>query len=91
MESAQTNYTISRETSLSFEEAAEKARALLEEAGYGILSEINVQAKLKEKLDIERGPYLILGTCNPPLANEGLNAEPDLGTPRRHHRKHQVR
>ena len=44
------------------------------------MSEIDVQAKLKEKLDIEREPYLILGACNPPLANEGLNAEPELGT-----------
>jgi len=76
----ETHYAISRETSLPFEEAVEKARALLQEAGYGILSEIDVQAKLKEKLDIEREPYLILGACNPPLANEGLNAEPELGT-----------
>jgi uncharacterized protein (DUF302 family) len=76
----ESHYAISRETSLSFEEVVEKARALLQEAGYGILSEIDVQAKVKEKLDIEREPYLILGACNPPLANEGLNAEPELGT-----------
>jgi uncharacterized protein (DUF302 family) len=74
------NYAISGETPLSFGEAVEKARALLQEAGYGVLSEIDVQAKLKEKLDIEREPYLILGACNPPLANQGLNVEPELGT-----------
>jgi uncharacterized protein (DUF302 family) len=74
------DYAISGETPLSFGEAVEKARALLQEAGYGVLSEIDVQAKLKEKLDIEREPYLILGACNPPLANQGLNVEPELGT-----------
>jgi len=74
------NYAISRETPLLFGEAVEKARALLQEAGYGVLSEIDVQAKLKEKLDIEREPYLILGACNPSLANQGLNVEPELGT-----------
>jgi uncharacterized protein (DUF302 family) len=79
METGQTSYTISGETNLPFGEAVEKARALLQEAGYGVLSEIDVQAKLKEKLDIEREPYLILGACNPPLANQGLNTEPELG------------
>lgn len=73
------NYSISRETNLSFGEAVEKARALLQEAGYGVLCEIDVQAKLKEKLEIEREPYLILGACNPPLAKEALDAEPELG------------
>jgi uncharacterized protein (DUF302 family) len=74
------NYAISGETPLSFGEAVEKARALLQEAGYGVLSEIDVRAKLKEKLDIEREPYLILDACNPPLANQGLDVEPELGT-----------
>lgn len=79
MEQGKTNYAISRETSLPFGEAVEKVRALLQEAGYGILSEIDVKAKLEEKLGIEREPYLILGACNPPLANRGLGAEPELG------------
>lgn len=74
-----TNYTISAETSLSFEEAVEKARELLGEAGYGVLSEIDVKAKLEEKLGVEREPYVILGACNPSLAREGLDAEPELG------------
>ena len=73
------DYVIERDTELSFGEAVEKARRLLQEAGYGILSEIDVQAKLEEKLDIEREPYVILGACNPPLARQGLDAEPDLG------------
>ncbi len=73
------NYVIARDTELPFGEAVEKARGLLQEAGYGILSEIDVKAKLEEKLGIQREPYLILGACNPPLARQGLDAEPDLG------------
>ena len=57
------------ETRLPFEEAIERARTLLRQVGYGIPSEIDVEAKLREKLGIEREPYLILGACNPPLAN----------------------
>lgn len=79
MESGMTNYTISAETSLPFEEAVEKVRGLLQEAGYGVLSEIDVRAKLEEKLGVEREPYVILGACNPPLAQRGLDAEPELG------------
>ena len=74
------NYVIARDTELPFDEAVEKTRGLLQEAGYGILSEIDVKAKLEEKLGIEREPYVILGACNPPLARQGLDAEPDLGT-----------
>lgn len=73
------NYVIAGETDLPFGQAVEKARALLQEAGYGILSEIDVKAKLEEKLGVEREPYVILGACNPPLARRGLDAEPDLG------------
>lgn len=79
MTSEQANYVIATETNLPFEEAVEKARTLLQDAGYGVLSEIDVKAKLKEKLDIEREPYMILGACNPPLAKEALDAEPELG------------
>lgn len=74
-----TSYVIARDTDLPFGRALERARALLQEAGYGILSEIDVRAKLEEKLGIEREPYVILGACNPPLAKQGLDAEPDLG------------
>ncbi|MBX6764158.1 MAG: DUF302 domain-containing protein [Rubrobacteraceae bacterium] len=72
-------YVISGRTGLPFEEVVERARSLLAEAGYGVLCEIDVAAKLKEKLGVEREPYVILGACNPPLANEALGAEPDLG------------
>lgn len=79
MENERGRYTISKETSLSHDEAVEKARTLLQEAGYGVLAEIDIRAKLKEKLGVKREPYTILGACNPPLANEGLVAEPELG------------
>ncbi|QYJ16300.1 hypothetical protein Rxycam_02133 [Rubrobacter xylanophilus DSM 9941] len=75
----ETRYTLAGETSLAFGEAVEKVRELLQRAGYGVLCEIDVKAKLEEKLGVEREPYTILGACNPPLAREGLDAEPELG------------
>jgi uncharacterized protein (DUF302 family) len=75
-----TTYTLSATTELGFTEAAERVREELEAEGFGILCEIDVQATLKEKLDVDGEPYLILGACNPPLAHRALEAEPDLGT-----------
>lgn len=59
--------------------AEERVRAALAEEGFGILSEIDVQAKLVEKLGEDIGPYRILGACNPPLAHKGLGIDADLG------------
>ena len=73
------DYFISAEADLPFAEAVNRTRDLLKEAGYGVLCEIDVKAKLEEKLGVERQPYVILGVCNPPLASEGLNTEPNLG------------
>jgi uncharacterized protein (DUF302 family) len=79
MQTAHKDYVISAETDLLFDEAVNRTRDLLQAAGYGVLCEIDVKAELEEKLGVEREPYKILGACNPPLASEGLNAEPDLG------------
>jgi uncharacterized protein (DUF302 family) len=72
-------YGIHRKTDLEFDAAVEAVTAALAEEGFGILTQIDVQATLKKKLDIDRPKYLILGACNPNLANNVLNAEPWAG------------
>ncbi len=74
-----TRYGIRRTIDLPWDEAVARARDVLQEEGFGILSEIDIQAKLKEKLGVEFGRYIILGACNPPLAHKALLAEPDIG------------
>ena len=74
-----TGYSLSAATGLPFAEAVERVREALKENGFGVLCEIDVQATLKARLDVDGDPYVILGACNPPLAHRALEAEPDLG------------
>lgn len=74
-----TGYTMTTTTRLPFADAVDRARAELKAEGFGVLCEIDVQATLAEKLGVEREPYVILGACNPPLAQRALETEPDVG------------
>ena len=73
-------YTITTTIDAPFDDVVATVTAALQDEGFGLLCDIDVQTTLKEKLDVETDRYRILGACNPPLAHEGLTAEPDLGT-----------
>ena len=72
-------YAMRRTLDMDFEEADRRTRAALEDEGFGVLTEIDVQATLKKKLDVDFRRYEILGACNPSLAHQALQADADIG------------
>ena len=70
---------LSTRLAASFEEAIDKVGAALEDQGFGILTEIDVKATLKKKLDVDFRRYVILGACNPSLAHQALTTELEIG------------
>ncbi|MDE0805380.1 MAG: DUF302 domain-containing protein [Acidimicrobiales bacterium] len=72
-------YTKTAALDLPFPEAVERVKKALSEQGFGILTEIDLQTTMKEKLDIDIEPYIILGACNPQLAHRALEADRSIG------------
>lgn len=73
------SYGFGKSLDTNFEEAIELVTEKLQDEGFGVLSDIDVAAKMKEKLDKDMPRYRILGACNPPLAYQAVSAVPDIG------------
>jgi len=73
------DYAITVTRAAGFADTVEAVRAALAEQGFGVLTEIDIAATMKAKLDLDLSPHLILGACNPLLASQALAAEPTVG------------
>ena len=78
-EQSSTRYGLKRVVNMSYEDAVARITETLKAQGFGILTEIDVKATLKKKLDKDFTKYIILGACNPPLAFKALSEELDIG------------
>src|SRR3989344_3823078 len=72
-------YGYKKSVNVSFSDAVQKAKDALAKEGFGVLTEIDVKATLKKKLDVDFDQYLILGACNPPFAYQALQVEKEIG------------
>lgn len=79
MEAQSVKYGFARTVDMSYEDAVERVKAALKEEGFGVLAEIDVRRAMQEKLGIDFPKYVILGACNPQLANRALSLEPHVG------------
>ena len=73
------NYGYKRQVVTSYEETIARTKEELQKEGFGVLTEIDVKATLKKKLNVDFDNYIILGACNPPFAYQALQAEKDIG------------
>lgn len=76
---ARKDYSFKKVVNVSYEDAVKKVTEELKKEGFGVLTEIDVKATLKKKLDVNFRKYIILGACNPQLAHKALSAEKDIG------------
>ena len=72
-------YSLSKTTSLNYDPAVGKVTEELKEEGFGVLTTIDVKETLKKKINVDFNRYIILGACNPPFANQALQADPEIG------------
>ncbi len=72
-------YSFSKTITATMQQAEDKVRAALMDEGFGVLTEIDVQKVMKAKLNVDRRGYKILGACNPNLAHQAIEADPDIG------------
>jgi len=75
----ESKFGFGKNVAMEFDATIEKVTAELQSEGFGVLSDIDVAAKIKEKLDKDMPRYRILGACNPPLAYQAVNAVPEIG------------
>lgn len=73
------SYHLSKKINSSFEDATTKVKEALQQEGFGVISEIDLKEKFKEKLQVDFRNYKILGACNPKLAHQAIQQEPNIG------------